>query len=738
MIVNFEQDPSAPFGTGNFRDEQGRSTYAFDPDTAGKFVSTMPGASAPSAAPGGAGPAPSAAPSTAPSPGASSAAPDTPLGKIQSFLSIGSGGGGQTPAQQVGQQSEALATSALGGAPQKAPDQRLAQNDVGVSAGQTASDANQSLMSSTAPNQSSAPPAPPSAAPAAAPSSPPAGAPSAQPAAAGAPQTPMARVQAYLNLPAGGTTPTPTNMAKVGSVQGGTESVSVAKGRPIENVAAQNNLEQQGYQGQVSALRNQAMNTEERVRSSYDDELGGLQTENDYQHQQAAKEEANQADAHKLETSLRHEMELNDKSLDPDRFMKNMSTGKEIGMIILAALNGGFGALRGAKSNDVMDILNAKINQDIDAQKMQIAGRRANLANQVDQYVKKGWDADTASRLAADKAHAAVIQMAQLAAKRDREVGAVQDNAEVLLSQLGAQRLGRQGELLSTTEDKRQKQFQQNWQDTSQTNATDAQKQLDLEAKQLDLAQKLTAQQNADQVGKIVGHAVTPEEAKDIKSSVESASTNIAKTSGLVKAIGNIIGVTGSKLDETTGKVEWANDLQGVGAWDSRVPGMPFVGGLRKAGLVQTDADRLQRARDAAIEYLATNITGATFSPEQKEHFNAMLGGLATGSEQQFKQTLEQMLGIVYAQRNGAIAGLSPEAQKLFGFNQDIARKGAQAPPLQPSPGNVGAQSPQAGSVLPENRYGRPATAPGAPAMAGVGGGNRFAPVAGVPPLVRK
>ena len=43
-IVDFEQDPSAPYGTGNFRDDAGRVMYLYDPETASQFAKTMKGA----------------------------------------------------------------------------------------------------------------------------------------------------------------------------------------------------------------------------------------------------------------------------------------------------------------------------------------------------------------------------------------------------------------------------------------------------------------------------------------------------------------------------------------------------------------------------------------------------------------------------------------------------------------------------------------------------------------------
>src|SRR5262245_32885799 len=39
-IVDFEQDPDMPVGTGNFRDERGRVMYRSDPETAIRFIKT--------------------------------------------------------------------------------------------------------------------------------------------------------------------------------------------------------------------------------------------------------------------------------------------------------------------------------------------------------------------------------------------------------------------------------------------------------------------------------------------------------------------------------------------------------------------------------------------------------------------------------------------------------------------------------------------------------------------------
>ena len=106
-IVKFQQDTEKPFGTGNFVDDKGKSTYLTDPDTASKFVDTLPGQ------------------------------------------------GGAGLAGKMGAETNAIATKQLGSAqPTKGPDLRLASNMTdsfeGVG-GSTATDAAASPGAVTAP-----------------------------------------------------------------------------------------------------------------------------------------------------------------------------------------------------------------------------------------------------------------------------------------------------------------------------------------------------------------------------------------------------------------------------------------------------------------------------------------------------------------------------------------------------------------------------------------------------------
>lgn len=115
-----------------------------------------------------------------------------------------------------------------------------------------------------------------------------------------------------------------------------------------------------------------------------------------------ARAEQAKADA---DLKANHEAQLKlettpDPQVDPDRYLKSMSTGKDIGLIILAALNGAFHGAVGQQGNDVVDILDKKIDQDIALQKEEAANGRADRKNKIAQLVAKGYDLEGAAKLA--------------------------------------------------------------------------------------------------------------------------------------------------------------------------------------------------------------------------------------------------------------------------------------------------------------------------------------------------
>lgn len=100
-----------------------------------------------------------------------------------------------------------------------------------------------------------------------------------------------------------------------------------------------------------------------------------------------------------------------DPKIDPNRFVSNMSTGKTIGTVILAALNGAFKSVAGQPGNDVTAILQKNIDEDIRAQQSQIENGKVRRNNLIAYYQGEGLDARAAL-------NAAKAQALGLAAKQ--------------------------------------------------------------------------------------------------------------------------------------------------------------------------------------------------------------------------------------------------------------------------------------------------------------------------------
>lgn len=727
MIVDFEQDPSAAFGSGNFRDESGKMTYAYDPETAQRFVTTMTGASVPT--PGAGAPGPSTPGDGAPG----QASPDSPLGKIQNFLDLGT----KNPAAEIGQQSTGAAQGAMGaGAPATTPlgkvqaflqlgkDNRTAQNDVPGAeglpgmGGTSATDA-ADFLKNTAP----APPAPsPAVAPVTAP-----------PAPAAAPLPVAAPGQQPTSMQKVGTQNTVTNGTSLTNSTGtqSTEGVNTTVGRDQAKVDAQLERERQPFEDYMSAVDTQAAHKTANVEQAYQAQGAGAQFSAGQNAGAFFENKAKAAKAESLEAQMRQELAKNDASFDPNRFMDNMSMGKKIGMVILAALNGGFGALIGQKSNGVMDIINGLINQDLDAQKLTIQRKGLALGNLIDKYSKEGYDADQAAGLARARYMAAVEQMTKLHAERDASRQDIQDNASVLMSQAKLQRSQYASGLLKEAEDRKTTALsavnsnQASGTNTTQTSDTDTSQSSsglgqgkafwETEKARMEAENAATQQQNAKTVSKVVGHMVSPEESKELQARVAQSSPNIAKTAGLVTAINNVVDALGARMDQTTGKVEWPSDLKGAGfldasgGWQSYIPG---YGAAQSMGLVRPDVAKVKAAQNALLEYLATDVTGATFSTDQADHFRQMIGNLDLGSEQAVKENLGNLISVAMAKKNEQMAALGPDGQAWYRASLQNANEGSQSPGLTPR------QSPDAAPGPNPTPGAPPAPAPAPPGQA--------------------
>lgn len=750
MIVNFEQDPGAPFGTGNFRDDSGKIMYLYDPDTAAQFVQTMPGS-------GG------------------------KLGKqvadeSEFIAQKRMGDPGTTLRDEVSMQSDAIAAQRFGGqAPSRGPDLRLASNASapladnplampdrglsgplsGVTVGgnvptPTASLSDVSAVGNVPPNTplgriqaftqlGSSPPTPPPApqtdaqkvqSALAAPAAPAAAAPPARAAApagapAGAPAvTPLQAVQQFVQLGQGG----PRGTMET-TVKQTTDGETVVEGVPRSAMAPIIQAERETQLHTNDALRAKARADDERATQGIRQEQLGVQqgARQDVTDWYQARQQQN--DIRKEIDKLNAEYRQNEESYDPVRFKRQMSTGERVATVILAALNGGFGALIGQKSNVVLDLLNQEVERDIDKQKQQIAGNRVIIGNKISEYLRKGYKAEDAEKLAADNLRSGLINMAKLERELQSKAGQNTSNADALIQQMEEQREQRRSDQALQMVDKRQRTGQTATTEQSKTGGLSARdyldlvkSQVDLEKSQLQLDNERTKTANTAQMANVLGKRVAPEEADKIQERVQQVGPGLAESAGLVAALKNVLEAAGvQKFNETNGQIEWPEDLKGVGFIDKRggyaslLPGYDLA---KSVGLAHPDSDRLKAAQDALVQYLATNITGATFTPQQLDTFKEMVGRLSAGSEAEFKENVQNLVRVVFQQRNAQMARLGPDGQAWYNYSQQQARNGVQAPPLVPrgAAGSPGPAPPLVPRVAPEAPAPAPQPAPGGPA----------------------
>jgi hypothetical protein len=397
MIVDFEQDPDMPLGTGNFKDEAGRIMYLSDPETANRFIKTIPGKSLTSS---------------------------------------------------VAAESTAAAAGALGAAaPVAGPDLRTANNANDTGLPVPTGDVRAPVPGVPAPgvaatqgidtiNQATA---------------------DLEKAVNGTPITPKAKeivgkLDALPKKPAPAATSRPAGSGlPVASV-----STTTVQGANRANVDRRIAEESAGAAALSAKREELAAKKDERTQKVLDQQLGATQAQIGEEDSEIAAQRKREAHAAELETFKRKELEANDKMLDPERYMKNMSTGKKLGMIILAALNGGFGALNGQKDNGVLAVIDAEIERDIDQQKSEIASGRVRIGNEIDKYVKMGFDAQTAEKMARDRKRGAVAALSELQAKKLGLEGENLENAKFLSEQERFEMARRRGDLLATTEDREQ------------------------------------------------------------------------------------------------------------------------------------------------------------------------------------------------------------------------------------------------------------------------------------------
>lgn len=639
-IVDFEQDPEMPVGTGNFRDEKGRVMYLSDPETASTFIKTIPG---------------------------------------------------RTLKSNVGAESNAIATGAMGaGAPGAAPDMRTAMNanDTGLpvpvgdvrapvpgapGAGAPGAAATQGIATinqATADLEKSvnAPPAAP----------------------AGSPKAValVGKLDALPKRPTPSAATTPSGGGSGGLPVAGistTNSRSVVKGADAANVERRIGEEDAAMEGVLSAGGKLAESKDARTAAALDTQIAGTQDQYRADGSEAQKAIRAKERAERFETMKRDELKKNDESFDPERYMKSKSSGQKIGMVLLAALNGGFGALAGQKDNGVLQVIDQEIERDLDDQKQQIASGRVRIGNEIDKYMKQGFDAETAEKLARDRQRSAVAQLAELNAKKTGAAGENAENMAYVATQTRAEQAKRRGDLRATTEDREQTSSQ-----TTVQRARPAEPKVEtvedaLKAGQL--RQQRLQELDALEVSRVLGYTdkdgnprpIANDRAKVVIDGAKDLAVKMPRfevAENRIRQGLEAMGVPIEAYDPKTGVIDWskAGDLRGVGPIDSR-PMLKNVMNEGPAGVLSTaldesgvgpqaDVDKVREALIGIQEDLTYATTGASATPEQQETFRTQ-SGQALNSQDSVKSNLSRTAQSLATQRNAMLSG-DKDATKLY------------------------------------------------------------------------
>lgn len=171
------------------------------------------------------------------------------------------------------------------------------------------------------------------------------------------------------------------------------------------------------------------------------------------QGQQATSLEDAERSAQRAEIARQNQIAIaaqEDPSIDPDRFIRGMSTGQSIGTVILAAIEGAFRGMTGqAGQSGVLNILERRIDQDIMSQKEQIQSGRIRRGNMISYFQQQGMTEEAAEKAAKAMAYAQGEKLVQAEIARIGAGGA-RAEASALAEQIKAAREQANDELMLT------------------------------------------------------------------------------------------------------------------------------------------------------------------------------------------------------------------------------------------------------------------------------------------------
>lgn len=535
-----------------------------------------------------------------------------------------------TLADQVNQQSTAAAVATVG-APPAAPDARVASNAAGSAA--------------LGPPPDPAAPASPAAQLVAKTSQVAAGA-SAIPAAAAAPPAKPAGAGAAL-------------VGKLGQlpVAQTSTSTSVQKGRDAGKVETE-----------IGSLRKADAGLDTQMRAGA--ESGDVRTQKAAEGEQALAlgEYARNYTAEQQERQRKEQIESEitalsgekDADTNPTRLLDDMSTGKSMGMVLLAGIAGAFGNMHGEGRNPFLDAIDKRMDQDLQNQRDQIASGRLRRNNRIAYLQSQGADAKQAQAAYEARVYGAAADWARAQIKAQSLQGAQLEQANLAIAQLEQGRAARDAQLREATESKYA---------TTSNVVREAPKAVGSGNAVEDFTKKLAAREAYEKAG------ANPEQLAAFDAAVGIPAPKAQSETSLKRE-----NEAGKQTDDE-GKA--ASAFTGIGALGQKsgLERDPKTGGWRAPeGIKSMQAPALQEtipgwfgastpisdAREAAIEGFGRLQSGGVISPDEAKRFGDMLGD----KEMSRTQLASKMNAIetIIRPRLAAHARKAPSSAEADGF----------------------------------------------------------------------
>lgn len=317
-----------------------------------------------------------------------------------------------------------------------------------------------------------------------------------------------------------------------------------------------------------------------------------------------------------------------DPEVDPERLVKSLGVGGQIGSVILAALSGGFQAAQGRGGNDALDVMQKAIDRDLAAQKEQIASGRIRRGNLIAYFQQQGLRDDAAAKAAEATIWAMSDRMA--AAEQSRiQAPEHKEQAKLFADSLRAQTAAKNNELQLTLGTDR---VQTN-ESTVKARPAAAGASVESVLSQLKLKAAMLDSLDADAIGQAVGRQVSPEQAKVLKQDAQ----DYAKATGVNKDLEARI----AKVANLTGLVKDAS-----GRWIAGAGGVdrPLIGEKARqidaayAALKEAKVMRMAREPSAKLQdEFGSTIEPPFYDDEIASQLN-QLSELAQSADQNLRQ----------------------------------------------------------------------------------------------------